>query len=833
MEVDQRLGNFKLLEVLGKGGQGTVYKALDTKLDRQVAIKVLAPELKWRKTNLTRFEREAKLASSLDHPNICTIYGFYEDEKYTYIVMPYVEGENVLQLTRDSRPFELKTALTIIIQVADALIAAHAKGIVHRDIKAGNILVTPTGLVKVLDFGLAKLLEPDAQKSAAELSEDEHLTVAGTPYGTPSSSAPEMALGEPSNHLADIFSTGVVLYHLLTGKFPFNGKTVAEVRDKIINKTPPDLAEVRGADLPVPPRLQAIVDRALAKKPEDRYQTAAEMREALLDVLKELENDKTIKSGFSAFPQTTAPTFARPTKKNGWSKTAVIAAVTSALVVAAILSAYYFYPLQKHEIESIAVLPFVNLSETAETEYLDEGITEGLIDSLAEIPNLRVRSRDAVYRYQNSNENSRDIGRALKIHAVLTGRIRHHGDEVIINVELIDAKDDTHLWGKQYEGKLSEIVALQREITRAVAENLGRPLSEAEDTELVKNYKTNSAAYQNYLQGRFFWNKRTPQTLLKSIEYFERAIAADRNYAPAYSGLADCYSLLSVYNVSPATDFNSKAKDAAIRALQIDPNLAEAHASLGTVNFRYEWNWREAEANFKRSIELDAEYPVAHQWYAALLSAEAKHDAALAEIQKAQEIEPFSLSINLDYGKTLYYARRFDEAVAAYRQTLELEPNNPEAYLGLGLVLAQKEEYDAAIQAINRAVALRQYRANLTLFENNGNPVTETETMVTSLSINSDVRSLAALGYVYALSGQQAQALEQISQLEKLAQNRYVSPYYPAVVYAALKEKNKAFDELDKAREKRFNALVFLKVEPIFKNLQSEARFKKFVEEMK
>ncbi|HEX9961637.1 MAG TPA: protein kinase [Pyrinomonadaceae bacterium] len=832
MKVGQMLGSFKLLEILGTGGQGTVFKALDTKLDRLVAIKILTPELKWRKKNLARFEREAKLASSLDHPNICTIYGFYEDESFTYIVMRYIEGQNLQQLTRDGRPLELKSALSITVQVADALVAAHAKGVIHRDIKPGNVIVTETGLVKVLDFGLAKLLEPaGAGKSFAENSEETHLTVAGIPYGTPSSSAPEMALGESADHRADIFSTGVVLYQLLTGKFPFSGRTVAEVRDKVINQTPRGISEARGADLPVPAGLQEIVDRALAKNPEDRFQTAAELRDALRAVLRKIEPDEN-DSGYPVIAQTiTPPRSARRKERGGWTKRPILFGSIALLLLAAALAAYFLFPRPKHDFESIGVLPFAIMPENEETEYLAEGVTESLIGSLAEIPNLRVRSREAVYRYRNSNQNTRDIGRALDVHVVLSGRIRQSGDEILINVELIDAKDDTHLWGSQYQGKLSEIVALQREIVRDVVKNLDRPMSEAEDTTLVKNYKTNSDAYRLYLQGRYFWNKRRPDTLFKSIEYFERAVAADPDYAPAYAGLADSYSLLNVYNVSPATDFNTKAGDAARKALRIDPNLAEAYASLGTVNFRHEWNWREAEANFRRSVALDADYAPAHQWFAGLLSAEGKHDAALPEIQKALELDPFSLSINADYGKYLYLAGRFDESAAAYRKTLELEPNYARAHLELGLTLAQQKQYEEAVREINRAAALSP-RRGASLIENEPNETNEAATLETSLSVNGNVRAIAALGYVYGAGGRRARALEQIEQLQKLAQNRYVSPYYLAVVYAGLKEKDKALDQLERSHEKRFNALVFLRVEPVFKDLQNEKRFRKIVETM-
>lgn len=829
MKVGEMLGSFKLLEILGKGGQGTVFKALDTKLDRLVAVKVLAPEMMQRKTNLARFKLEAKLASSLDHPNISTIYGFYEDEGFIYIVMRYVEGQTLRQLTQSGRPLELESALSIALQITDALIDAHAKGIIHRDIKPGNIIVTETGLVKVLDFGLAKLLEPEGiVKPDAENSEQMHLTVAGIPYGTPSSSAPEMALGEASDHRADIFSTGVVLYQLLTGKYPFLGKTTREVRDKIVNQAPRSIAVARGASLPVPDRVQEIIDRALAKNPDERFQTAAEMRDALRTVLSELVPNET-DSSLPIFPQTTVPRLVPENDQNGWSKRPILFGAIALLILATALSAYFLFPRQKHDLESIAVLPFAITPANEETEYLAEGVTESLIGSLAEIPNLRVRSRDAVYRYQDSNQNSRDAGRALNVHVVLSGRIRQTGDDVLINVELIDAKDDTHLWGNQYQGKMSEIVALQREIARDVASSLDRPLSEAEDTTLVKNYKTSSEAYRLYLLGRYFWNKRSSDALLKSIEYFERAVAADPDYAPAYAGLADSYSLLNIYNVSPATDFNVKAKDAALKSLRIDPNLAEAYASLGAVNFRHEWNRREAEANFERSFSLDPEYAPAHQWYAGLLSAEGRHAAALQEIQKALELDPFSLSINADHGKYLYLAGRFDESAAVYRQTLELEPNYARAHLELGMVLAQQKDYEAALREINRSAALSPNRS-AEFIENAPNRADEETTMRTSLSVNGNVRAIAALGYVYAVSGQRAAAVEQIRQLETLAQNRYVSPYYLAVVYAGLKEKDKALGELEKSQEKRFNALVFLQVEPVFADLRNEKRFKGIVE---
>jgi serine/threonine-protein kinase len=830
MKVGQMLGSFKLLEVLGKGGQGTVFKAQDTKLDRLVAIKVLAPELQGRRTNLARFKLEAKLASSLDHPNICTIYGFYEDEGLTYIVMRYVEGRSLRQLTQSGRPLELRSALSITVQITDALVAAHAKGVIHRDIKPGNVLVAETGLVKVLDFGLAKLLEPEgADRPDAEDADEAHLTVAGIPYGTPSSSAPEMALGEPSDHRADIFSTGVVLYQLLTGKYPFLGKTTTEVRDKVVNQTPRSIAEARGADLLISSGLQEIIDRALAKNPEDRFQTAREMRDALRTILSEIAADET-DSNHPVFPETPAPPrLARENEQSRWSKRSILFGVISVLILATALSAYFLFPRPKHDLESIAVLPFAIMPANEETEYLAEGVTESLIGSLAEIPNLRVRSRDAVYRHQNSNQNFRDIGRALNVHAVLSGRIRKTDDDVLINVELIDAKDDTHLWGSQYQGKMSEIVALQREITRDVARSLDRPLSEAEDTTLVKNYKTNSEAYRFYLQGRYFWNKRRPDTLFKSIEYFEQAVAADPDYAPAYAGLADSYSLLNIYNVSPATDFNSKAKAAADKALQIDPNLAEAYASLGAVNFRHEWNWREAETNFQRSLSLNAEYAPAHQWYAGLLSAQGRHDAALHEIQKALELDPFSLSINADYGKCLYNARRFDESAAVYRKTLELEPNYARAHLELGLVLAQQKEYEAAVREISRSAALSSNRSTA-LIENKPNQTYDETALEASLSVNGNVRAIAMLGYVYGVSGKRTQAMVHMQQLQNMAQNRYVSPYYLAVVYAGLKENDKALDELEKSHEKRFNALVFLQVEPIFTDLHNEKRFKKIAE---
>jgi serine/threonine-protein kinase len=758
-----------------------------------VALKVLPPELTCKEAGLKRFEREARLASALDHPNICTIFDLYAVEGIHFIAMQHVEGRNVRQLV-NGKPLELRVALSIAIQLADALAAAHARGIIHRDIKPGNVMVTDTGQVKVLDFGLAKL--SDEVAAQAQGIHHTQLTEIGVPYGTATSAAPEQATGGKVDYRADIFSMGVVLYEMLAGTWPFQGKTTIEVRYAVLHGAPKPLAEARGESSPAVARLQEILDRALAKDPNDRYQQIGEMRDDLRAVLRDVDPDASQDLHNSSVPP--ARPFGQDLLVHLSRHRLLLVGVAAVLLFAAAFGLYkYFVRARTPEINSLAVLPFANVSADPDAEYLSDGITESLINSLSQLPTVKVRSRNSVFRYKGDSANPTDVARKLNVMAVLTGNVERRGDDLSINVELINAGDDSHVWGERYARKISDLPKLQEEISRDVTDKLRLQLTGEQQRQLVKGYDTNSEAYQLYLQGRYQWNRRTPDSLQEGIKYFTRAIEKDPKYAPAYSGLADSYWLLNVYNVGPATEFGLRAREAASRALALDDSLAEAHASLGSISYRYDWNWAEAEQHFKRAIQFKADYPSAHQWYAAMLAAQGRFDESNAEGRRAHELEPFSLTINSDVGRHLYYARQYEPALGVHHTSLAMDQNFARGHLELGYVLSQTGRADQAIAEFQRALSIDK----------------------------ESVSALSGLGYTYAVTGRRNEAAKIIEQLKEQAGRRYVSPYQFAVIYSGLGDRRQALDFLEKAADERFNWIVFLSVEPQFETLRSEPRF--------
>ena len=788
-----RLGHYEIRSTLGAGGQGQVYKALDTTLDRTVVIKVLSSEHQVKASAIARFEREAKLASSLDHPNICTIHGLHEADGVRFIAMQYIEGRTVRELVA-GQPLELNVALAIAIQVADALAVAHSRGIIHRDIKPGNVMVTDSGMVKVLDFGLAKLLE-----QGNDDANEPHLTQLGVPYGTASAAAPEQASGARTDHRADIFSTGVLLYEMLAGTWPFKGRNVVEVRYAVMHETPPPLAEARNEHSAVIERLQEILDHALSKDPDDRYQHIEDLRNDLRAILREIDADSTYANSFTG-----GMSFTPRDRAKGalfapiLRKKAIVLPVLGALLLAIALGAFFYLNRESSAvIDTLAVLPFTNVNADPNTEYLSDGITESLINSLSQLPTIKVRSRNSVFQYKGQEMDTQKIGRELTVRALLVGRVEKRGEDISISVELIDTKDNSQIWGERYMRKLSDLLSLQQELSRSITENLRLRLSGAEQKRLVKDYETNSESYQLYLQGRYYWNKRTAEGLRKGIEFFTSAIEKDKNYAPAYSGLADCYWLLNVYNVGPATESSPKAKEAATKAIALDESLAEAYASLAATSYRYDWKWIEAEQHFKRAIQLNPDYASAHQWYSAMLAAMGRFDESQTEAQRAHELEPFSLTINSDVGRHLYYARQFDQAIRTHRASLEMDRNFARGHVELGSVLAQAGKLDEALSEFQQALSLEKDSLN----------------------------ALVGLGTAYAMSGKKEQARGVIEQLKTLAGQRYISPYHFAVIYLPLGEREQALYDLEKAADERFNLMVFLKVEPQFDSLRSEPRF--------
>jgi serine/threonine-protein kinase len=786
--IGQLLLHYRVVEKIGEGGQGTVYKVIDTTLDRPAVIKVLPPDLTDSPSNLVRFEREAKLASSLDHPNICTIFGLHKVGDVQFIAMQYVEGRNVRQLV-DGKPLDLRSALSIAIQVTDALAAAHGRGIVHRDIKARNVMVTRSGTVKVLDFGLAKLIETHATAPS-----DPHLTELGVPYGTSTYAAPEQAQGMKADHRADIFSTGVLLYEMLAGFWPFRGKTALDVRYAVVYHKQKPITEARGEDSPQLHRIQEILEKALAKAPDDRYQRIEDMRSDLQEVLREIDDDSSIGRTL-----TDAAPVSWPKHSNFWTTPRKIAAFAAAavLILAFSFLVYKVYsPAETNSaINSLAVLPFVNSDPG--NEYLSDGITESLIENLSRVPNLKVKSRSTVFHYKGRETDPKKIGRELGVHALLSGSVSQSGDALSVSVELIDVRDDSHVWGERYDRKVSEIVALPQQISRDVSERLRSRADGMDHAQLARNYSPDSEAYRLYLQGRYNWNKRTVEGLQKGIEFFGEAIRRDQDYGLAYAGLADCYLLLNVYNVTSADDSYPKAEAASKRALSINESLAEAHTSLAFVTYRYHLRWDEAEQHFKKAIALNPNYATAHQWYGSYLAARGRLDEAVVEARTAYELEPFSLTIHSDYVRSLYYAGRLDEAKKELMKLREMDQGFGRAHYELGLVLEEEGKLEEAIAEFK--LALKALPDNVTV--------------------------LTALGHAQGLAGKKSDAEKVISRLQELSKQQYVSPYQTAVVYAGMNERQLALDWLEKSREERFNWLPFVQIDPVFKNLRAEERF--------
>jgi len=790
--LGQLLLHYRVVEKIGEGGQGTVYKVIDTTLDRPAVIKVIPPDLIDSASNLVRFEREAKLASSLDHPNICTIFGLHKVGDVQFIAMQFIEGRNVREIV-DGKPLDLRRALSIAIQVTDALAAAHSRGIVHRDIKARNVMVTRSGTVKVLDFGLAKLI--DSPHSALS---DPQLTEMGVPYGTSTYAAPEQAQGLKADHRADIFSTGVLLYEMLAGTWPFRGKTALDVRYAVVYHKPKPIVEARGEDSPALRRIQEILDKALAKAPQDRYQKIEDMRGALQEVLREIEVDTSVGRTLTDAPATT--TVPRLIAANVfWTTPRKIAVAALALLVMGALAwlAYRRSPQAESDstINSLAVLPFTNSDPN--TEYLSDGITESLIDSLSRMPNLKVKSSSTVFHYKGRETDPKKIGRELGVHALLSGTVSQVGDDLSVSVELIDVRDDSHIWGERYGRKVSEVVALPQQISRDVSQRLRSRSDNMDHAQLTRNYSPDSEAYRLYLQGRYNWNKRTVEGLQNGIEYFGKAIQRDQDYALAYAGLADCYLLLNVYNVAPADDSFPKAEAASRKALSINESLAEAHTALGFVTYRYHWNWAEAEEHFKKAIALNPNYATAHQWYASYLAASGRLNEAVVEAKTAHDLEPFSLTIYSDYIRGLYYAGRLDEARKESLKLMETDPSFARAHYELGLVLEEAGKYEEAIN---------EFKLGLKALPDN-------------------VAALTALGHAQARAGKRADAEKAIARLQELSKRQYVSPFQTAVIYAGMDERKLALDWLEKSRDERFNWLPFIAVDPVFKNLRAEPRF--------
>ena len=663
----ERLNQFELLEPLGKGGMGEVFLAQDSKLDRKVAIKFLPDALKKDPIARERFLRESKLAAALDHPYICKIYEIGEVEGKAFIAMEYVEGQT-LQRRLKKGPLRLNQLLGLGIEIAEAVEAAHQKQIVHRDLKTANIMVTPEGHIKILDFGVAKHLAMDDRSESDASTFSGRLTSADTTPGTVIYMSPEQVREEPIDARTDLFSLGVVLYEMATGSVPFQGATSGMTYDLILNRGP---VPVRGLNPDVPDDLERIIVKALEKERDHRYQSAKDL---VVD-LKRLKRDSSTPS-MRPVSGSSAPVRTSPKKKNVWG---VAGGVAAAVLVA--LGVLLFAPsvdAPSESIDSLAVLPFENVRNDPEVDYLSDGIAETLINRLSQIEQLHVMARSTAFRYRGEDIDPQTVGRELDVGAVLTGRVVHQEGRLNVQAELVDVKSGTQLWGEQYSRDFSDILDVQNEIAQEISDALRLKLTGEEQRQLVHYGTENTEAYQAYLKGRYFWGKRGHENLVKAIAFFEEAKRSDPDYALAFVGLADSHLLVGAYNPGPDTVRSEEMEEgraAAGEALRLNPNLAEAYVSLAYIEFLYDWDWEASERDFLKAIELDPSYAVAYQWYGEFLSVMGRHVEAIERTRRAVELEPTSPIISRELGYKFLMARRYPEAIAQYLKTIELDPS--------------------------------------------------------------------------------------------------------------------------------------------------------------
>jgi serine/threonine-protein kinase len=750
--------------------------ARDTKLDRIVALKLMAEEFAADAEQTQRFIQEARVASSLSHPNVCVIDEVNKTpDGRLFIAMEYIEGEPLPdKIAGQSLP--APEIIDIAAQIADALDEAHSKGIIHGNLKPGNIMLTPRGRAKVLDFGLA---------SATRTIEDATGLQRKLPLAQYMS--PEQIMGRPVDHRSDIFSLGAVMYEMATGTALFDASVAVNAVDRI-NRFDPD--SLPGYDSRLP--LWQVVRKCLEKDPELRYRSASELLRHLNDLKREDE------------PPATNPSNASYGTEQTRNRRGLTVWLPLALIAAAVLGGAVLLLASRqrtgNSLDSIAVLPFVNVSNDPNAEYLSDGISESLINSLSRLSNLRVTPWSTASRYKGESIDPQQAGRRLKVDAVLVGRVMRWDDQLIIRTNLVKVDDSSQLWGEQFNEGSSDVFEVQEQIARRISETLRTKLSGRDDELLTKRYTANTEAYRLYLRGRFFWNKRSEDGYQRAIEYFEQAIAMDSGYALAYAGLADCYVLGGGDSDNPTT-FMPKARSAAIKALDLDDSLAEAHTSLAKINHSYEWDFEGAEKEFKRAIQLNPNYPTARQWYGIFLSAMGRHDESIFQRKRAQELDPTSLSINTGLGRAYYWARRYDQAIEQCREAHELEPSYVDTHWSIGLCYEQKGMFERAIAEFQDAATL-----------SNGRP-----TMV------------AALGHAHAKSGNTGEALKKLDELNVLSRRRYVSAYPIALIHLALGRKDRAFELLEKAYRDRDEMMTHLRVDPRLDDLRGDPRFKELL----
>ncbi|HEU5163671.1 MAG TPA: protein kinase [Thermoanaerobaculia bacterium] len=783
--MSDQIGHYRIRQKLGSGGMGDVYLAEDLRLRRTVALKVLPAAVARDPSRRNRFLQEAHAASVLSHPNVSTIHEVGEDGESVFIAMEFIDGKTLSQV-REQRTPSVAEVVDIALQVADALDEAQTRGIVHRDIKSANIMLTARGHVKVLDFGLAKMLLTPSDDEDTRIK-----TGAGLVVGTPYFMSPEQALGRAVDHRSDLFSLGVVLYELVTGRLPFTAKTTTETIEKITHADPEPMARFNYG---LPLELERIIRKLLEKDPDRRYQSA---RDLIVD-LKNLKRD----SASGETPRVIAP--AAPSRKRPAIATGV------ALAVLALAGVAYFAlkngttaPGVAPRIDSVAVLPFANASSDAESDYLSDGISETIINDLSRIDGLRVVPRSTVFQFKGKQDDIQSAAETLNVNAVVTGRVLQRGESLTVSAELIDARTNAQLWGARYERSISEALALQQEISREISARLRPAGTESAPLRTAGEMTRDPEAYQLYLKGRYHWNRRTGESLQKALGFFEEAVATDPGFALAHIGVADSYLLMEQYADRPSAETTAKAEAAIRKALEIDEMIPEAHASLGFIHMNRR-HWNEADASFRRAIELNPDYPTARHWYNIHLRQTGRLDEAYAQIRRAQELDPLSMIIGVNMVEILAMLGRDEEAIRMGERYLEINPDFPQMLGSMSSLYSEAGRHKDAIASAEKAARL-------------SNQVTE---------------QVANLGTAYAAAGKEEEARAILRRLEERVATSGADPYHLATLYAALGDHERAFAALEKSIAMNSGMVGGVKVERGLRPLRSDARFEKILRRM-